>query len=84
MAAGSFFSPAELIELIIESAPKLRDAGVVGRVELTGVASFELAAPAPPDLADDDDVAGDELDVLDDPDTYGGRVPRRSRRGDEA
>jgi hypothetical protein len=83
MAAGSFLSPAELLELIIKSAPKLRDAGVVGRVELAGVASFEIAPPAP-ELPDDADVAGEELDVLDDPDTFGGRVPRRSRRGEEA
>jgi hypothetical protein len=79
---------AALLDLIAARAPGLRDAGVVGRVELGDVAftlaPAESATPAAaPDISSDDDAP---TDALNDPATHGmfgddakRRLPRRTR-----
>lgn len=63
---------SELLDLIIERAPQLREAGVLS-VNLGGaafvLAAAELAAPA--DLGADQGGEGDPKDVLHDPWTHG-------------
>lgn len=73
---------ADLLQLLIEQAPKLRKAGVA-KVDLGGLA-FELRPPDPEIVpagsaqGDEDD---DRRDALHDPDTFGGRrVPGNQRR----
>lgn len=63
---------AELLELIAERAPKLRAAGIRGRVSL-GDVSFELDAAAA-DTTGDQTAEEDEIDdPLKDPATFGYR-----------
>jgi hypothetical protein len=72
---------AELLDLIIERAPRLRSAGVRA-VEIENV-SFDLAPADPPDVSIDiDDEDDAPRDALHDPHTYGRRkrVPGRQRR----
>lgn len=69
---------AELLELLIEQAPKLRVAGV-SKVALEGL-SFELL-PAEPEVPEQDDNKDDKPpDPFHDPATFGGRVPGNQRR----
>ena len=73
---------AEKLKTIADVAPALRDAGVLGRVIVDGVA-FEVceAAVAAP-LTDQ---SGEPpTNPLDDPDLYGGHVPQRRRPREEA
>ena len=72
---------AQLLDVVIAKAQKLRDAGVL-RVRLEGLA-FDLAPPEPTVDADDDGEQLDEIgdaDPFKDPATYGGRVPGFRRR----
>jgi hypothetical protein len=72
---------AELLDLIIDRAPRLRLAGV-SSVELEHV-SFALTPPEPPDVTTTEDDEDDApRDALHDPATYGRRkrVPGRQRR----
>ena len=74
---------AELLQLLIEQAPKLREAGVA-KVDLECI-SFELLplepAPTPSKATDDDDEDEKPRDALYDKDTFGGRrIPGNSRR----
>lgn len=75
-------SAAELLQLLIEQAPKLRKAGVL-KVDLECL-SFELLPPepeAPPARASNDDEDDEPRDAFHDPDTYGGRrVPGNPRK----
>lgn len=83
--AGGDLNLKALLVTIAEAAPLLRAKGIVGRVEVHGVISFEVAPPEPPPADDIDDEPSDP-DPLEDPDTYGrGYVPRRRRpvEGDE-
>jgi hypothetical protein len=61
---------AELLDLIADRAPKLREAGIRGEVELAGMARFSVG--------EDEREAGDATpaaepigDPLDDPETFG-------------
>jgi hypothetical protein len=63
----------DTLSAIVESAKALREAGVVGRVQI-GDVSFELALPAS-DIRTVQD--GSDGDPLNDPATYGGFIPRR-------
>lgn len=82
MAAGDR-DPAAVLDLIEERAPKLRAAGVIGKVTIEGVASFEIAANEPAAPMDDDEEDDTDRDPLDDPDTFGtNRLPRLRRRDD--
>ncbi len=73
------------VELLCKQAPALRAAGVT-HIEAEGY-SAELASFVPPIPEGDDDGDEDEnaqrfrepLDALNDPATYGGRVPTRYR-----
>lgn len=76
-------TPQEWLALIAARAPDLRSAGVLS-VEIDGTrASFRLApdAPIPPVAEAPDQPAAieqptyQELNPLDDPDTFGGAVP---------
>ena len=73
---------AELLDLLIDRAPKLRSAGY-SKVALDGM-SFELRAPEPevqPSGNAHNDEDDDRRDALHDPDTFGGRrVPGNQRR----
>ncbi len=73
---------AELLDLIIDRAPRLRSAGI-SSVNLESI-SFTLApADAPIEVAADDE---DEVDALHDPATFGRRksVPGQRRPKDSA
>ena len=65
---------ADTLTTIANQTKSLRDAGVVGRVEIVGVAIFEigeaLAQAAPTQAAA-------PQNPIDDPDTYGGYIPQR-------
>jgi hypothetical protein len=76
-------TPAEWLDLLIRKAPALRDAGVK-RIDLKGVVVelTERDAPAVADTASDEEHP-DMMDPLEDPSTYGGRVPSfRRQRGE--
>lgn len=60
---------AELLDLIQDRAPKLRDAGVRGVVQLDGV-RFSIG-DVPNDEPDGEQPDEDDGDPLDDPATYG-------------
>ena len=68
-------SPGEVFDLIIEKAAELRDAGIVGRVVIEGCCSFTVAASPDEDDAIDD--VADDLNPLDDPETFGLRRDKR-------
>ncbi len=77
-------SPAEWLRLIVANAEALRSAGV-RRVKLSG-AEFEIAAPEPQVVRIDAEET-DYGDPLDDPATFGGKLPgfpRRHRRESDA
>jgi hypothetical protein len=75
------------LEVLAELAPRLAAAGVRGIVRV-GEISFELEAAAPredsaPAAEQARSPAVDELDPLEDPDTFGGgSVPRLNPRGE--
>lgn len=72
---------AELLQLVIDQAPKLREVGV-SSVELEGV-KFALRPlePAAAPTRDDNEEDAERRDPLHDPDTFGGRrVPGNTRR----
>lgn len=74
---------AELLQLLIEQAPKLRDAGVA-KVQLDGFA-FELRPkePEPDSTSDGEPVADQPIDPFHDEATFGGRrIPGKQRRGE--
>ena len=72
-------TPAEWLELLIERAPALREAGVhqfeIGDVKV----ALHPHYVAQEEALDEDDVpTREQKDPLDDPDLYpGGRLPRR-------
>jgi hypothetical protein len=71
---------AETLTTIAEKAKALREAGVVGRVQI-GDVSFEvgeLEQPAPVQTTQPSNGAH-STDAFEDPDTYGGYVPTRRR-----
>ncbi len=72
---------AEKLTAIAEAAPVLRAAGVLGRVEVDG-AAFDVCEVASPTAGH----ASPEHqgNVLDDPDMYGGELPKRRRPREEA
>lgn len=76
---------AQLLDLLIDRAPKLREAGVL-RVQLEGLLSFELA-PVAPEIDDGEDRQPENYehsDPLQDPATFpGGHVPGFRRRPHE-
>lgn len=69
---------AEKLTVIADKAKALRDAGVVGRVDVDGV-SFELGEAALPAGPQFEEAPGTPLD---DKDTYGGFIPQRRVRSD--
>ncbi len=74
---------ADLLQLVIDKAPKLREVGVAS-VDLEDI-KFELhplePAPAPTVARGDDDDEDESRDPLHDRDTFGGRrVPGNTRR----
>jgi len=66
----------EVLITIARQALALREAGVVGRVTV-GEVSFDLAGAEPPPVALPQPADDGQGNPLDDPDTYGGQVPRR-------
>lgn len=79
------FEARELLDIILEKAPKLRAAGVQG-VEIDGL-KFALAAPEPDftgDKAADDESEDDGmLSPLDDPRTFGKRPKPATKNADK-
>jgi hypothetical protein len=76
--------PAQLLQLVIDKAGKLREVGVL-RVRLEGLA-FDLAAKEPRIEESDEDIdtSDDTSDPFNDPTTYGGGyVPGFKRRPHE-
>ncbi len=73
---------AELLQLVIDKAPKLREVGV-SSVQIDGVAfGLRPLEPPPAEPADDDDEDERPRGPLHDRDTFGGRrVPGNSRPG---
>ena len=67
---------AETLSTIADKAKALRDAGVVGRVSI-GDVSFELAEDVLEPIPAIPPVDVGRGSALDDPDTYGGYIPRR-------
>ena len=76
--------PAEWLRLIVANAEALRAAGVT-RVKLSG-AEFEIAPPPPPEMVVRVETEAESFEnPLDDPATFGGRLPgfpRRHRNGE--
>lgn len=64
----------DALTAIANKAQSLRDAGVVGRVSI-GDVSFEVASaePSAPVVVEHDEPSN----PVDDPETYGGYIPRR-------
>ena len=78
-------TPADLLDVVIDKARKLREAGVL-RVRIEGLA-FDLAPP--PQILVEDEAGDEELEEfedpnpLNDPTTFGGQVPGFKRRPHE-
>jgi hypothetical protein len=72
---------AELLDLIIDRAPRLLESGIRGRVSIAGVVSFDLAGHDPEADESTPDQAQEPGDPLLDPATYG-RPPGSSVPGD--
>ena len=62
---------AELLDLIIDRAPRLREVGIRGEVELAGVARFSVGEDERERDADTTPAPAPIGDPLDDPETYG-------------
>jgi hypothetical protein len=74
-------TPAEWLCLIAEKAKGLREAGVT-RLQLEGCdVAFAPYHPPGPSSSNGEEV--DPKDPLEDPDTYGGWVPRMRRRDED-
>lgn len=71
---------AETLTVIADKAKALRDAGVVGRIEVANI-SFEIGEAFAPTGPMHEDAPGNPLD---DKDTYGGFIPTRRVRHEEA
>lgn len=73
---------SDLLTLIVERAPKLREAGVLS-VEVEGLKAT-LAPIQAPEVESGDETPEEQFDVLSDPATFGHtdaeRVPGRRRR----
>jgi len=71
--------PAELLDLLIDRAPQLRTAGVESLVlHPDGAFDVKLRAAEPPIQFTKPDVAEDaHPHPLDDPETFGGAMPKR-------
>ncbi len=72
---------AEKLKAIAEAAPALRAAGVLGRVEVDGAAFEVCEVAAPEQVQAMPEHAGSPLD---DPELYGGHLPKRRRPREEA
>lgn len=76
---------AELIDLLIDRAPKLIAAGITS-LSIEGMsATLSKPAPAPASIAPPKPIARQHIDPMRDPSTYpGGKVPGFTRDEDKA